>query len=37
VTDPTGYTEFPNLEAALEEWGLTEYVPDVPEESLTNE
>ncbi len=29
-----GYTEFPNLEAALEEWGLTEYVPEVPEESL---
>ena len=26
-----GYTEFPNLEAALAEWGLTEYVPEIPE------
>lgn len=31
-----GYTEFPNLESALEEWGLTEYVPEVPEETFTN-
>lgn len=30
-----GYTEFPNQEAALSEWGLTEYVPEEPEESLT--
>ena len=35
VNEELGYTEFPNLEAALEEYGLTEYVPEVPEESLT--
>jgi hypothetical protein len=35
ANEELGYTEFPNLESALEEWGLTEYVPEVPEESLT--